>query len=103
MEEIDHYYRSHSNGNHDEKNNLLKRIIEARGLTVCQRQDVRGGRRSRELAVSEEIRFCRKTNCIKPDRAHYDSMTKKLVLKMDHYCPWVANCIGFNNYKFFVL
>ncbi|CAC5414537.1 unnamed protein product [Mytilus coruscus] len=48
-------------------------------------------------------RYCEKCKCIKPDRAHHCSVCGQCVLKMDHHCPWVNNCVGFTNYKYFVL
>ncbi|XP_060596193.1 palmitoyltransferase ZDHHC15B-like isoform X2 [Ruditapes philippinarum] len=48
-------------------------------------------------------RYCEKCKCIKPDRCHHCSVCGTCVLKMDHHCPWVNNCVGFTTYKFFVM
>ncbi|XP_067295267.1 palmitoyltransferase ZDHHC15A isoform X3 [Pseudorasbora parva] len=50
-----------------------------------------------------DIRFCHHCQLIKPDRCHHCSVCQMCVLKMDHHCPWLNNCIGFSNYKFFML
>ncbi|EAN33805.2 DHHC palmitoyltransferase family protein [Theileria parva strain Muguga] len=56
-----------------------------------------------ERKQNGELRYCRNENCYKPDRAHYCRPLGRNVLKMDHYCPWVSNGIGFYNYKYFFL
>ncbi|XP_022902148.1 palmitoyltransferase ZDHHC2 isoform X2 [Onthophagus taurus] len=53
--------------------------------------------------VSGSVRYCEKCRLVKPDRTHHCSVCGRCILKMDHHCPWVNNCIGFTNYKFFVL
>ena len=50
-----------------------------------------------------ERRFCKKCHATKPDRTHHCSTCQKCVLKMDHHCPWLATCVGFKNYKAFLL
>jgi hypothetical protein len=35
--------------------------------------------------------YCRETNQPKPPRSHFDHVSRKLVLNLDHYCPWMFN------------
>ncbi|OBZ88684.1 Palmitoyltransferase PFA4 [Choanephora cucurbitarum] len=47
-------------------------------------------------------RFCKKCDAYKPPRAHHCRQCGRCVLRMDHHCPWIANCVGFGNYSYFV-
>jgi len=45
----------------------------------------------------------KKSNEIRPERAHFCSTLRKDILRMDHFCPWTGNCVGANNHKHFLL
>ena len=46
---------------------------------------------------------CAKCLGPKPFRVHHCSTCKRCILKMDHHCPWMNNCIGYFNQKHFML
>jgi len=49
---------------------------------------------------SKVCKFCKKP---KPPRSHHCHICRRCVLRMDHHCPWVSNCVGFYNHRYFVL
>eukprot|EP00761_Pharyngomonas_kirbyi_P002322 gb/GECH01002326.1/.p1 GENE.gb/GECH01002326.1/~~gb/GECH01002326.1/.p1 ORF type:complete len:290 (+),score=42.35 gb/GECH01002326.1/:1-870(+) len=56
-----------------------------------------------ELQALKTNRFCSNCNTYKPLRAHHCSSLDRCVLRMDHYCIWVCNCVGARNHKYFYL
>ncbi|XP_020148328.1 probable protein S-acyltransferase 12 isoform X1 [Aegilops tauschii subsp. strangulata] len=48
-------------------------------------------------------RYCSRCQNGKPPRCHHCSICDRCVLKMDHHCVWVVNCVGARNYKYFLL
>lgn len=54
------------------------------------------------LMTPYEWGFCPNSMQAKPPRSHFDHVTKRLVLNLDHYCPWVFNAVGYLNYRYFV-
>lgn len=56
-----------------------------------------------ETKRSGDRRHCKWCGKFKPDRCHHCRVCRVCVLKMDHHCPWIYNCVGFGNHKYFFL
>lgn len=56
-----------------------------------------------EMKSSGGLRICKWCALPKPDRTHHCRVCRGCVLRMDHHCPWLANCVGWGNHKYFML
>ncbi|OQV23704.1 putative Palmitoyltransferase ZDHHC3 [Hypsibius exemplaris] len=46
--------------------------------------------------------ICQRCDMYRPPRAHHCRTCQGCVRKMDHHCPWINNCVGAFNQKYFL-
>ena len=51
----------------------------------------------------DEQNYCSQCMVRKPLRSKHCKRCGRCVIKHDHHCPWVHNCVGINNHRHFLL
>ena len=49
-----------------------------------------------------ELKRCDKCYVVKTPSVHHCSLCRGCVIKRNHHCPWINNCVGQFNQKFFI-
>eukprot|EP00095_Tigriopus_kingsejongensis_P004236 snap_masked-scaffold711_size108467-processed-gene-0.7 protein:Tk04236 transcript:snap_masked-scaffold711_size108467-processed-gene-0.7-mRNA-1 annotation:"palmitoyltransferase zdhhc7" len=50
----------------------------------------------------EDWTICTRCEMYRPPRAHHCRICQRCIRKMDHHCPWINNCVGEWNQKYFI-
>uniref|UniRef100_A0A914VZB3 Palmitoyltransferase n=1 Tax=Plectus sambesii TaxID=2011161 RepID=A0A914VZB3_9BILA len=51
--------------------------------------------------VVESVGVCKSCIAPKPPRTHHCRICGRCILQMDHHCPWLNQCVGHYNHRYF--
>ncbi|XP_029880535.1 palmitoyltransferase ZDHHC3-like isoform X2 [Aquila chrysaetos chrysaetos] len=70
--------------------------------TAIDFSDLRSGAPRKPERSQEDWTVCDRCEAYRPPRAHHCRICHRCVRRMDHHCPWINNCVGELNQKYFI-